>query len=424
VPNILQLDAFEREGEMLAQLEHPRIPRFVARFQEGTGVRTRLYLAQEFVAGETLAQRTGRALLTEAEALAIADQVLAVLEYLQAGARPIFHRDIKPANIIQRADGSIAVVDFGTAREALRGLTHRHTLVGTFGYMPPEQLGGTVDRTSDLYGLGATLIHLLSGVAPDDLVTRDLELALPASVIVSDAFRDFVSRLVAREPQHRFADAREARAKLKELIALAAPKEPEPTPPAERRAPEPAAQPLFQSTTEDDRSEVLASPKLTAALLSGIALTALIAAVSFLAPVSSHPQTWSAPSPTQAAKPEVVQPRPGIPEAPMSRAKPVMWTTAMTPPQKLSGRTPRYTREALEYHVEGTMTARCVITVEGTLEQCQIVRSLPHMKDEVLSALATWKMKPATQWGEPLPVRYTIPIRLKLPVSAPPSKTP
>jgi serine/threonine protein kinase len=79
---------------------------------------------------------------------------------------PVLHRDLKPANVVLRPDGTLALVDFGSVRTLSTDRTHGSTLVGTFGYMPPEQLGGTVDRTSDLYALGATLLHDLTGRDP------------------------------------------------------------------------------------------------------------------------------------------------------------------------------------------------------------------------------------------------------------------
>ena len=123
----------------------------------------RLYLATEFVRGESLADRLARGPLPEAEVLAIARALLGVLVTLQQRSPAIFHRDLKPANVMFREDGAVVLVDFGSARTVEGSRTHRSTLVGTFGYMPPEQLGGTVDRTSDVFALGATVLHAVTG---------------------------------------------------------------------------------------------------------------------------------------------------------------------------------------------------------------------------------------------------------------------
>ncbi len=203
VPTAQQLDAFEREARMLGSVSHPQIPRLIDSFREGDGPSLRLYLAQELVDGEPLSTRVG---IDEGEARAVARQLLLILRYLHE--RGIVHRDIKPANVLRRADGTLALVDFGAAR-LLDGVTHGATLVGTFGYMPPEQLGGTVDATSDLYALGATLVHLLGRKAPEDLLGPDLELRLD-HLSVSLGLRAFLGRLTARKRASRPASASEA----------------------------------------------------------------------------------------------------------------------------------------------------------------------------------------------------------------------
>src|SRR3989454_8064526 len=210
VPTAQQLDAFEREARLLGSVSHPQIPRLIDSFREGEGPSLRLYLAQELVEGEPLSSRIG---IDESEARFIARQLLHILRYLHE--RGIVHRDVKPANVLRRPDGTLALVDFGAAR-AVEGVTHGATLVGTFGYMPPEQLGGTVDATADLYALGATLVHLVGRKAPEDILGPDLELRLD-HLNVSPGFRAFLSRLTARKRTSRPASAVEA------LLALDAP---------------------------------------------------------------------------------------------------------------------------------------------------------------------------------------------------------
>ncbi|HEX8700342.1 MAG TPA: protein kinase, partial [Myxococcaceae bacterium] len=137
----------------------------------------------------------------------LARQVLEILVYLHGLSPKIIHRDLKPANIMRRPSGELALVDFGAARDLVRGATHRSTLVGTFGYMPPEQLGGTVDETSDLYALGATLIHLLSRKAPDELLRSGMEIAFEDAVNVSPGLKAFLARLIERDRARRFPSA-------------------------------------------------------------------------------------------------------------------------------------------------------------------------------------------------------------------------
>lgn len=204
-PDTQAIEAFEREAAMLRGLSHPEIPRFEAAFSEGRGPALRLYLASTFVEGESLAARLTRGRLADDEALELALRVLRILEYLQARSPVVLHRDIKPANLMYRPDGSVCLVDFGSSRQLEGAATHRSTLVGTFGYMPPEQLGGSVDRSSDVYSLAATVLHGLTGRAPEDLIGPDLAPRLPEGV--SRRWRPWLARALAPRPAARFADA-------------------------------------------------------------------------------------------------------------------------------------------------------------------------------------------------------------------------
>lgn len=197
--------AFEREAKFLRALEHPAIPRFLASFEEGSGVHTRYYLAQELVEGTAL-DRLDEHWYTEAEITALGKQVLEVLVYLQSLSPMVIHRDIKPANLIKRADGSIALVDFGAAH--VHGTTAGVTTIGTFGYMPIEQLAGIVDGTTDGFALGMTLLHLLTRQEPWKLAQQR------TTVNVSAPLRAWLDRLTAPEPKHRFASAKDALAGL------------------------------------------------------------------------------------------------------------------------------------------------------------------------------------------------------------------
>src|SRR5262249_39197763 len=100
VPDATQIDAFEREAATLKTLNHPAIPRFIRNFSEGSGFNLRLYLASEFIEGESLAARIERSPLSEAELFVAARQVLAVLAYLHDPSPPVIHRAIKPHNIL------------------------------------------------------------------------------------------------------------------------------------------------------------------------------------------------------------------------------------------------------------------------------------------------------------------------------------
>ena len=212
VPSVQELDAFEREADALRTLHHPGIPAYVGRFREGHGVALRLYLAFELIAGETLAARVTRGPLPVSEALPVTERLLDILAYLHGRTPPVLHRDLKPANVVLRPDGTVALLDFGSVRTLSSERTHGSTLVGTFGYIPPEQLGGTVDRTSDLYALGATLLHALTGRPPSDWLGPSLQLQLPPGLPAP--FNVWLPRLLEVDPARRPADVAQARALL------------------------------------------------------------------------------------------------------------------------------------------------------------------------------------------------------------------
>src|SRR5258705_1216765 len=201
VPGAQQIDAFEREAATLKTLHHPRIPRFVASFTEGEGVHLRLYLASEFIEGEMLSARIARGPFSEAELRDVASQMLTVLVYLHKLG--VLHRDIKPDNLIVRPGGEVVLVDFGSARRLTGAETYGSTLVGTFGYMPTEQLGGTVDATSDLFALCATLLHAATGKAPADLLSSDMTLRLSRDT----PLREWIAQLVPPRPEKRVQSA-------------------------------------------------------------------------------------------------------------------------------------------------------------------------------------------------------------------------
>ncbi|CAN5784627.1 hypothetical protein BH11MYX2_BH11MYX2_31820 [soil metagenome] len=200
-PSADSIAAFEREAKFLRALAHPAIPRFRAAFEEGAGAHTRYYLAQELVEGTQLDARLEDHFYSETEIIDIARQVLTVLVYLQSLSPMVIHRDIKPANLLRRADGSVAVVDFGAAH--VQGTTAGSTSIGTFGYMPLEQLAGLVDATTDGYALGASLVHLLTRREPWRILTP----TTLGPVNVSPALNAFLQKLVSPEPKDRCANA-------------------------------------------------------------------------------------------------------------------------------------------------------------------------------------------------------------------------
>jgi len=158
--------SFEREARLLASLRNPGIPQVYDYFIESN----RYYLVMEWVEGENLEDRMARlgGPLPESEVLAYALQLAHILVYIARQSPPVIHRDIKPANIILGQEDQVKLVDFGIAKAtAGTGLTATPSIpLGTPGYAPPEQYSGQVEPRTDVYALGATLHHLLTGRDP------------------------------------------------------------------------------------------------------------------------------------------------------------------------------------------------------------------------------------------------------------------
>lgn len=207
-PDAKIIDAFQREAALLGKLRLPGVPALLDAFQVEEARDTRLYLAMEWIEGRSLAEVIAPGPMPEARVRRIVVEVLQLLRELHEREVPIVHRDIKPSNLILQRSGSIAMVDFGVARDLIDRMADA-TLVGTVGYMPPEQLAGHVDCTSDLYALGVTAMTLLTGRDPSELLTPDAVLALPR-LPVSRSFGKVLRRLAAPRRAQRFPGARQA----------------------------------------------------------------------------------------------------------------------------------------------------------------------------------------------------------------------
>ncbi len=213
VPDTLTLEAFDREAAVLGSLRHLRVPRFLRAFREGNGPALRCYLAMACVEGAPLDQLLTSGPFPEPRVAAVARDVLEVLAYLHSRTPRVLHRDIKPSNLVEDVQGRIHVVDFGASRDVERTV-NQGTLVGTVGFMAPEQLAGQVDPTTDLYSLGTTLVCLLTGAAPSDLMQPNGAIALPSTLRASKPFVRFLKRLTAARRADRFQSAEEALAAL------------------------------------------------------------------------------------------------------------------------------------------------------------------------------------------------------------------
>lgn len=220
---------FEHEARLLAQLHHAALPRVMDYFSEVD----RVFLVMQFIEGEDLAEIIARqpGPLPRNTVIAWADQLLDALIYLHTRARQIIHRDIKPHNLKLTVEGKIALLDFGLAKtdSDTSAVNSSASIFGfTRRYSPPEQMQdqGTSPQ-SDIYALGATLYHLLTGVKPPDAMVRTRAIAKaeadplrPANELhaaVGPEISAILRKAMELNPARRFTDANEFREALKRL---------------------------------------------------------------------------------------------------------------------------------------------------------------------------------------------------------------
>jgi eukaryotic-like serine/threonine-protein kinase len=241
------LELFEREAKILANLQHPYIPEYLDYFQveiesdtptlrvdaerllkvanateslasgnaKSISDRT-FYLVQQIAPGKSLFDWINQGWKPSiVEVQEIAAQILEILVYLQQLTPAVIHRDIKPQNIIRQPDGKIFLVDFGAVQDTYHNtVTGGSTVVGTFGYMAPEQFQGRTVLSTDLYGLGATLLFLLTGKSPVDLPQSKLKINFQASIKLPKSFADWLECMIEPVSNLRFTSAPEALAVL------------------------------------------------------------------------------------------------------------------------------------------------------------------------------------------------------------------
>lgn len=228
-------ERLRREALSAASLDHPYVCK-IFEIGEETGI---LYLVMEFVSGETLHRRMHREKMALPDVLRVSQEVAEALE--EAHARRLMHRDLKPANIILTTQGHVKVMDFGLAKQMSDGLldngetlsagagqlTAPGAIIGTPDYMSPEQVSGReLNAQSDQFSFGVVLAEMLSGSHPFRRATTMETL----SAILRDSpdirgdmpqsLRVVVRRMLARDPEERFASMTDVRAELKRIAAL------------------------------------------------------------------------------------------------------------------------------------------------------------------------------------------------------------
>jgi serine/threonine-protein kinase len=287
---------FQREAQILADLHHPNLPRVTDYFTEADTH----YLVMDYISGQSLQEilQANRGHLDEETVLAWADQLLAAVEYIHD--QQLVHRDIKPANIRRTADGRIFLVDFGLVK-IYNPADPRTTAIihglGTPEYSPPEQYDPTAhtDARSDIYSLGATLYHLLTGEAPVSVTRRTSDPAAfrpprVANARLSPQVEQVILRAMELERAKRFASARDMHAALR----LAAVQERSPT-----------GNTLVLDTVSGSASGEIApsTPRRRARyvswIIAGVVLIGVVAGGAVLTRLNE-----SAPPPTPTAQPQ------------------------------------------------------------------------------------------------------------------------
>jgi len=210
---------FEEEANILVKLRHKGIPQVFDHLMEGEIC----YIVMDFIEGTNLEKLLEEYLVLTGKPVRedyvanYAIQICEILEYLHGQKpEPIIHRDIKPGNIILRKEKQeVILVDFGLARGIDTSSLSTKTLVGTVGYAPLEQFKGMPETRSDIYGLGATMHHMISGVRPTPFSLEPLEKVYRNA---NKGLAAIVNRSIAEEPGDRFASATEMKKALLEVL--------------------------------------------------------------------------------------------------------------------------------------------------------------------------------------------------------------
>jgi len=217
-------ELFQREAEVLYKLQHPQIPRFRELFRMNLQGKEYLFLVQDYVEGQTynslLNTRKQQGLrFTETEVRQLLQQILPVLEYIHSMG--VIHRDISPDNLILRtADQLPVLIDFGGVKQVVATVASQYyqpgvaqtpapTLLGKIGFAPPEQMqSGVVSPHSDLYALAVTILVLLTGKQPQELLDNyTLTWKWQQEVSLSPMLGQVLDKMLASRPSDRYQSA-------------------------------------------------------------------------------------------------------------------------------------------------------------------------------------------------------------------------
>ena len=216
-----EYEAYEQEIKVLQNLDFPGIPRYLDSFQTDSG----FCMVQEYKNAESAVART----FAPPDIKQIAIATLEILVDLQAQKPPIIHRDIKPENLLIDDELNVYLVDFGFARLGGGNIAASSVVKGTMGFMPPEQMfNRELTKASDLYGLGITLICLLTGTKSGDVGNLvDANYGIHFRHLVpplQQGWMNWLERMVAPRLQDRYPSAADALTALQSLDVSSLPK--------------------------------------------------------------------------------------------------------------------------------------------------------------------------------------------------------
>jgi len=370
---------FEREARLLARLHHPALPRVSDHFSESEGQ----FLVMQFIPGDDLSEMMTRKRgpFPADQVLTWADQLLDALDYLHTQDPQIVHRDIKPQNLKLTSRGQIILLDFGLAKGQAGDISRVTTAASIFGYTPNyaplEQIQGLgTDSRSDLYSLGATLYHLMTGVKPPDALTRaaavvngqpdPLQPASEANSALAADVDAVLGKAMAQNREQRYATAADMRKALNETkqaatvvnrgeaqTVLFPPSAPTTAPVTGKPVAVPTQTLAAQNTVKSGETTVVrpirsgSGRRVLPWALSGVAVLVLacgVLAFFLLGNRSDNVVQVTAPTPTPVASPAVseptAEPSESKDEDPEAEAKPTT-TSTPTPAPKKQERAPR-----------------------------------------------------------------------------------
>lgn len=192
------------EANLMKRLDHPALPRIVDIIDNGVTI----YVIMDYIEGESLDNILNEyGSQPEKSVIEWAKQLCDALSYLHSQKPPIIYRDMKPANIMLKPEGNIKIIDFGIAREYKEQNLKDTTVLGTRGYAPPEQYSGQTDARSDIFALGMTMYHLLTGVKP---VSGEAYTPVRAkNPQLSEGIEIIINKCVEPAPENRYQNCQD-----------------------------------------------------------------------------------------------------------------------------------------------------------------------------------------------------------------------